>query len=425
MPAKTHTSTDFGDLPSDWKVGSIDDSRPFITSGSRGWARYYSGYGAPFIRIGNLSHNWVDVSLDDLQCVQLDPAASVEATRTCLRRDDLLISITADIGAIGFVHEHVPLPAYINQHIALVRFDPAVVHSKFAAYVLASRAVQRLFMASMDIGAKAGMSLVTVRKIRMPLPPVSEQKAIAAALSDVDGLIASLDRLIAKKRAIKQAAMQQLLTGKTRLPGFRESWRFVKLRDLAKSESGGTPPTGVARFYGGSIPWASIADMTGIGKYLTATERTLTLAGLAACTAQVWPAGTILYAMYASIGECCIASTEMASSQAILGLRPTEGVCGEYLYYTLAQRKDAVKALAQHGTQPNLNAEIVRGFEIALPGKREQLAIVEAIRDIDNSIAVACARLEKAKRIKQGMMQALLTGRVRLPSGLRAVGGDQ
>ena len=158
-----------GVIAQDWEVAEIGDLKPFVTSGSRGWARFYSETGAPFIRITNLSRGSIYLDLEDLKFVGLPPDASAEAARTGVRDGDLLISITADIGIIGFVDASLEKPAFMNQHIALIRFDQASVSSRFVAYYLASERPQRLFVASMDVGAKAGMNLTTIRKIQLAL----------------------------------------------------------------------------------------------------------------------------------------------------------------------------------------------------------------------------------------------------------------
>jgi type I restriction enzyme S subunit len=212
--------TEVGAVPEDWAIKEVGDLHPFVTSGSRGWAEYYSDHGSPFIRITNLTRRSIYLELDDLHFVNV-PHNQSEAARTQLRDDDVLISITADIGIVGYVSRNVPKPAYMNQHIALVRFDDPSVCPKFVSYFLASENPQKLFRALTDSGAKAGMNLSTVQQIRLALPPTkAEQDAIAEALSDADALIESLVLLVEKKRRLKLGAMQELLTGKKRLPGF-------------------------------------------------------------------------------------------------------------------------------------------------------------------------------------------------------------
>jgi len=290
-----------------------------------------------------------------------------------------------------------------------MRINTTTIDYRFLAYQL-----QLLHEAkTYDYQMKAHPSVIRWA-YTVALPGIDEQKRIASALSDVDALISSLDKLIAKKRDIKQAAMQQLLTGKRRLPGFCGEWVSRRIGDISDSSSGGTPLSSVSAYYGGSIPWVSISDMTSSGKYLVMTERSLTDEGLAASAAKVFPAGTVLYAMYASIGECSIAAIELCSSQAILGIRPRESCDGHYLYYWLVSKKDEVIAMGQHGTQANLNADMVKDFRVPLPTIDEQRAIANVLSDMDAEIEALERRRDKTRLLKQGMMQELLTGRVRL-----------
>src|SRR4051812_31901598 len=233
-----YKQTEVGMIPEDWAVRQIGDLHPFVTSGSRGWAAFYSELGSPFIRITNLSRSCIYMELQDLRFVNL-AANDSEAARTQLRDGDVLISITADIGIIGHVTTKLPMPAYINQHIALVRFDSTLTNSRFVSYFLASENPQKRFRALTDSGAKAGMNLTTVQKIPIALPPTkAEQEAVAEALSDADALIESLEQLLAKKRQIKRGAMQELLTGKRRLPGFSGEWEVKRLGELGATFGG-------------------------------------------------------------------------------------------------------------------------------------------------------------------------------------------
>jgi type I restriction enzyme S subunit len=231
-----YKQTETGVIPEDWELKNVGDLQPFVTSGSRGWARFYSDRGSPFIRITNLSRTSIYPNLEDLRFVDLAPNDS-EAARTRLRDGDVLISITADIGIVGLVTAGVPKPAYINQHIALVRFDSTRTCPRFVSYFLASERPQKLFRALTDSGAKAGMNLTTVQQISLALPPTrAEQEAIAEVLSDADVLVESLEQLLAKKRHLKQGAMQELLTGKKRLPGFSGEWGSRTIESLEKAK---------------------------------------------------------------------------------------------------------------------------------------------------------------------------------------------
>jgi len=265
------------------------------------------------------------------------------------------------------------------------------------------------------VGTKvSGISKTNVAKIYIPIPPLTEQRAIATALSDVDELLEAQDKLIAKKRDIKQAVMQQLLTGKQRLPGFTEEWEVSRLGDVAAMGSGGTPPSSVPAYYDGDIPWVSISDMTNGGKVILRTDRNLSHLGFSNSAAQMFSAGTVLYAMYASLGECSIAGISLCTSQAILGIRPKENLNQDFLYYYLTYLKRAVKSMGQQGTQANLNKGMVQAFQFRLPPLAEQIAIATILSDMDTQISALEQQHDKTRALKQGMMQELLTGRIRL-----------
>lgn len=401
--------SELGVVVDDWDVVSIGELQPFVTSGSRGWAKFYAEYGAPFVRITNMSRETIELDLDDLRFVQL-PEVGSEGARTALRDGDMLVSITADIGIISYVTEALPKPAYINQHIALVRFPEEALNSKFVSYFLASEEPQRLFRGLTDTGAKAGMSLITVRGLRVAKPPREEQDQIVAALEAADAMITQLGRLIGKKRGVKAGTMQTLLTGRAGA----EEHSVVRLGDVATMSSGGTPVTTNPRYYGGGIPWVSISDMTRSGKFITRTERTLSEAGLVASSARLFPPGVVLYAMYASLGECSLAVERVSSSQAILGIEPGPQLDREYLYYFLQALKPQVVKMGQRGTQANLNAGMVRNLSLNLPPKDQQREIAEVLRDMDAELGLLEAKLRKAHDVRRGMMQQLLTGRTRL-----------
>ena len=193
----------------EWEMKSIGDLKPFITSGSRGWAAFYAERGPLFVRITNLSRGSIYLDHTDSKFVDL-PAGANEGVRTQLKEHDVLISITADIGIVGYVDKRVPTPAYINQHIALVRFDASKVSGRFMAYFLASEKSERLFRASSDTGTKAGMSLFGVQKMPVLLPTLQEQHRIADCLTSLDDLITAQTQKLEALKTHKKGLMQQL-----------------------------------------------------------------------------------------------------------------------------------------------------------------------------------------------------------------------
>lgn len=253
-----------------------------------------------------------------------------------------------------------------------------------------------------------------LERVLVTIPPRPEQERIAEALSDVDELLAAMTTLIEKKRAIKQGAMQYLLTGKKRLAGFTGPWVEKRLGECATMFAGGTPSSKVDGYYGGNIPWVSISDISIAGKYINVTSETLTDEGLNNSSAKWYPQGTLLFAMYASIGKCCIAKERTTSSQAILGIFNLLDIDVEFLYYLLTFRNDEFLTMGQTGTQANLSKAIVEAIIVNVPTTAEQKAIAAVLSDMDAEIAALEAKRVKYESIKQGMMQELLTGKTRL-----------
>jgi type I restriction enzyme S subunit len=240
-------------------------------------------------------------------------------------------------------------------------------------------------------------------------PPLQEQEAIGQSLADADALIDSLEQLLTKKRQIKQGAMQELLTGKRRLPGLARPWATRKLGEITTITMGRTPARLVESFWGIGHKWLSIADLK--GKVIAESKEEITDAG-AEGMEQV-PEGTLLMSFKLTIGRLSFAGCRLYTNEAICALRSPQ-VDKELLYYALSRvdfslfGKQAVKGYT-------LNKASLHNVEVTLPSDpEEQRAIALVLADLDTEIAAIEARLTKARALKQAMAQALLTGRIRL-----------
>ena len=200
-----------GSVPADWSGTNIGNLATLVTSGPRGWARYYSNAGAKFIRIGNLTREHVNFRLQDMQFVS--PPEGAEGNRTQLMQGDVLFSITADLGVIGLVPADFG-PAYINQHIALIRPNTGDVVPGWLANFLASHWIQKWISNINESGAKAGLNLPTINGVPITVPKLPEQQMIAEILALCDRQIAEIYSRIAKLRRLKTGLMHDLLTGR-------------------------------------------------------------------------------------------------------------------------------------------------------------------------------------------------------------------
>lgn len=191
------------------KKDSIRNLTVVVTSGSRGWAKYYSNSGALFVRIGNLTHSGIDIDFRDIQ--HITPPDNAEGVRTRLQPNDVLVSITADLGSIGFVSEKVE-EAYINQHIALVRFQNPV-QGRFMAWYLRSEYGQKDLLKNKRGGGKLGLGLDDIRDT--PVPIVDDITAteivdkVEEQLSVCDSIEKTVDTALAQADAMRQSILKQ------------------------------------------------------------------------------------------------------------------------------------------------------------------------------------------------------------------------
>lgn len=194
-----------------WKPRRLGELANFITSGSRGWASYYSAEGPLFLRIGNLTRRHINFRWEDIQ--RVTPPVGSEGLRTAVQLGDVLISITADLGIVGVVNESIG-PAYINQHIALVRLDTQTVNPRWIGHYLSSERGQEVFRKLNDSGAKAGLNLPAIQSIIVPLPNKKEQDHLAQIIDEADSTISAALRELMKVRVIKSGLMADLLSGR-------------------------------------------------------------------------------------------------------------------------------------------------------------------------------------------------------------------
>ena len=255
--------------------------------------------------------------------------------------------------------------------------------------------------------------------IVITLPPLPEQRAIAAVLSDIDSLIAAIDALIAKKQAVKEASMQRLLTGKRRLPGFTGEWETRRLGDLGKFAKG----SGIARsdLSDDGLPCILYGELyTRYNNYLVnpISKVSVDTAQAALPIGQ----GDLLFAgsgeTIEDIGRCAayLGSSIAYAGGDIIVLTPSEGN-SLYLSHLLNHASvSEQKARMGHGaTIAHINSSSLAQIEICFPPIPEQHAIAAVLSDMDAEIAALQERRDKTIALKQGMMQELLMGKTRLP----------
>jgi len=418
-----YKQTEVGVIPEEWEVKTFE--KLFNFSGGYSASRdQLSSEGHCYLHYGDIhgaTKTTVDVRADYQNIPKLNMPLKRVGSKSLLEDGDVVFVDASedDEGTSRHVvvvnKDKKPFISGLHTIVAKSKTDELVHEYRRYCFQTAIIRQQFLFYA---VGTKvSGISKTNIAKLKLAVPTLPEQRAIAEVLSDVDGLLVGLDRLIAKKRDLKLAAMQQLLTGQIRLPGFNGRWEVKRLDALADIRSGGTPSTGEPRFWDGQIPWCTPTDITALNghKYLGETARMITQLGLKASSAEMIPAQSVVMTSRATIGECAINAVPVSTNQGFKNFVPFSTTDVDFLYYLLGTQKQGFISLCGGSTFLEIGKTQLVAYEVRLPAtKAEQTAIAEVLTEMDGELAVLEQRREKTHALKQAMMQELLTGRTRL-----------
>lgn len=326
-----------------------------------------------------------------------------------VKKGNFVISLRSFQGGIEYsMYDGIISPAY-----TILEKIKDINDIYYKIFFKSSDFIRRLNVAVYGIRDGKQISYSNFAEIYLPYPPLKEQENIAKILQCCNKIITLKEELLNEKEKYKKYVMGEILSGKKRLSGYTDKWKKSELHNLADLNSGGTPTTSHKEYYNGNIKWASISDITSQYKYIYDTKIKITELGLQNSSAKIFPKYTVLFAIYASIGECVITMDEIATSQAILGINCGKKLFYEYLFYVLLAKKNDYQIYAQKGTQSNLNKDIVANFIIFLPSYHEQQAIVNILTKVDNEIELLKKELELYKEKFKALSQILLTGIVR------------
>jgi len=397
-----YKQTVVGVIPEDWEVRSLQDlCKEEITYGIVQCGPHVPS-GIPYIRVSDMDGPILDT--EKMLCTSSQIASRFR--RSEVRHGDIVYALRGRLGDV----RSVPLDldgANLTQGTA--RISPGLsVHSPFLLWALRNPEVVLRACAESKGTTFMEITLSDLRQIKIAVPPEPEQVRIASTLSDIEDHLMSLHLELAKKRNLKQATMQELLTGKRRLPGFDGEWEVKRLGEISTISMGRTPSRTNQEYWGRGHTWLSIADLK--SKIVTDSKEEIT--DSAASSMSVIPKGTLLMSFKLSIGKLSFAGRDLFTNEAICSFNALDA-SSEFLYYVLGRTdfslygKQAVKGYT-------LNMESLQTVEVCLPPREEQDAIASVLSSIDEEILILDERREKALSIKQGMMQQLLTGKIRL-----------
>ncbi len=410
--------TEVGVIPEHWESLSVcaiaSSTRNAIVGGPFGSdlvAKDYVTHGIPVVRGQNMSGRWVSGSF-----VFVTPTKAKSLEANLAHPGDIIFTQRGTLGQVSLVPDK-PFSAYlVSQSQMKLSVNRKVADPLFLFYFFISFEQQKSIHGRTIQTGVPHINLGILREMPVRLPPLAEQRAIAEALSDVDGLLAALEELIAKKQAVKQAAMQQLLTGKTRLPGFSGKWQTKPIGDFTDCTAGGTPSTLISKYWGGAIRWMNSGELN--NKIIHDVEGRITEYGLRESSTKTVPPRCVLVGLAGqgkTRGTVAINTVELCTNQSIAAIYPNESFVPEYLYHNLDARYEELRGLSTgDGGRGGLNLKIIRSFMVPFPHINEQTAIATVLANMDAEIAALERRRDKTCAIKQGMMQQLLTGLIRL-----------
>ena len=410
-----YKQTEVGVIPEEWSIrplGLICDVR----DGTHESPRFFKD-GVPFVTSKNIVNGRLD--LENVSFISRSDAVEFDK-RSKVDRNDILLSMIGTIGSAVLVDCE---PDFCIKNVALIK--PRKVAPTYLIRLINAPVFQKYLADNLDGGIQKFISLGKLRQLSIPLPDEPEQRAIATALSDVDGLLGGLDRLIAKKRDLKQAAMQQLLTGQTRLPGFHTEWEVKTLFDLAARkkelfddgdwiESEHITTEGIRLIQTGNI---------GVGSFVEKDDKKyINEASFASLRCKQLKQGDLLVCRLADpAGRACvlgdIGEERIVTSVDVTIFRPPSELVDRLFLSQVFSTSDWFRAVSDRSggtTHKRISRGALGRLSINLPSLPEQTAIASVLSEMDTELAVLEQRREKTRALKQAMMQELLTGKTRL-----------
>ena len=353
-------------------------------------------------------------------------ASPVECQRYALRKGDVLFTKDSEtpeeIGIPSYVVEDMP-NVLCGYHLGLARPANGTVNGAFLARTLASEASAREFARIANGVTRFGLTLDATRSLPILLPPLPEQRAIAAVLDSIDEAIEGVEAVITATERLRDALLHELLT--RGVPGWHTQWKdvpgigtipaawdVVRLGDVAEVERGkfAHRPRNEARFYGGDIPFIQTGDVVRANGMIKQHSQTLNDLGLS--ISRLFPAGTIIVTIAANIGETAIADYPVAFPDSLVGVTPTD-INTNFLEYFLRTQKGRLTQFAPESAQKNINLGDLRPLSTSLPSRLEQQAIAAMLDGVGEAIKQTCQEREYLQSLKTSAADALLTGRVR------------
>lgn len=413
-----YKKTDFGEIPIEWKVKKFRDIFERIVEKNK----------------NNISENVLTISaqnglINQEKFFNKSVASKNTSNYFLMKKGDFAYnksySVGYPMGAIKRLNSYnkgIVSPLYICFRIKDENIN-SDFYEQFFEYDLFDKAISGI---AQEGARNHGLLNVAVNEffdLPIIVPTKKEQEKIAEILSTVDEQIENIEKLIQKNQELKRGLMQQLLTKGIGHTEFKETelgyipkcWDIKRLGECADIVSGATPKTNIKEYWdNGNIHWATPTDITSSGKYINKTEKFITDSGLKNCSAKILPIGSILMSSRATIGERSLNTVPMATNQGFKSLICKSIVDNEFIYYYIEVLKERFIRLASGSTFLEISKKLVEDTKIIVPNLEEQKKIASILALIDEKIYRYENKKEKLEELKNGLMQSLMTGKIRV-----------
>lgn len=342
------------------------------------------------------------------------------SSNNLLQKNDVIIADTAEDDTVGKVSQvgDISIPLVGGLHTVVCRPNVKTADG-FLGYYMNSRYYHDQLYPYITGIKVSSVSKKSFNETEVVIPSrIEEQEAIVSVFKSIDRYISNVTELIEKKRGVREGALADLIFGKTRIDNYSDSWKTCSINDITKEViTGGTPSTSHIEYYGGDIPWLSSTEIH--QKRITKPTTYITDLGLQNSSAKIAPEGSILIALAGqgkTRGTAAYLTKPMALNQSLAALVTNDKCNAVFLYYLMDSMYLSLRDNSSgDGGRGGLNKKLLKSFEVCIPSDvSEQEAIAGILTAMDEEIIALEAEREKIMQIREGAMDDLFTGRIRL-----------
>jgi type I restriction enzyme S subunit len=372
----------------------------------------------PYIRVTDFANFSVNTS--DLRYLKPETQATIQ--RYTISKNDVYISIAGSIGITGMIPPRLD-GANLTENAAKLVLKENVIDSRFLMYYLASEVAQREIRGQTVKNAQPKLALARIGSLQIPVPPIDEQRKIAAILGLVQRAIEQQERLISLTTELKKALLHKLFTEglrgesqkQTEIGLVPESWEVVPLGDVCSLGTGTTPSTARADYYNGDVPFVKTTDI--MNNRIKKSQTHVSNQAVNDCGLKLYPPGTVLMAMYGqgkTRGQVAILEISAATSQNAAAIQPSKEINSDFLWQYLISRYQVLRSSGALGHISHLNLGYVRDFKIPKPSILVQREIAQILGTIDGRLTLIDSKRRLFNDLFRTLLHQLMTAQIRV-----------